>query len=78
MVRSDRLVSRSGASAFVTGVIVPELTIMLIKDDMGIKDDEEARAIVKESSCIGDLVNKEEDDLVRPDDEDELSKWDMG
>jgi len=62
----------------VTVVLVPELTVMLVKDDMSLENDEEARAVLKESSNIGDLLNKEEDDHVeRDEEEDRQLTWEV-
>ncbi|APA05558.1 hypothetical protein sscle_01g003280 [Sclerotinia sclerotiorum 1980 UF-70] len=60
----DRLISARGPTAFVESVIVPELTVLLIKEDMKV-DEEEAREILKESCEIGDLVNEEIKDVVK-------------
>lgn len=62
----------------MTVVLVPELTVMLVKDDMSLENDEEARAVLKESSNIGDLLNKEEDDHVeRDEEEDRQLTWEV-
>lgn len=62
----------------MTTVLVPELTVMLVKDDMSLENDEEARAVLKESSSIGDLLNKEEDDHVeRDEEEDRQLTWEV-
>ncbi|KAI4272722.1 MAG: hypothetical protein LQ337_005109 [Flavoplaca oasis] len=61
---TDRLVSAAGVAGFVQGVLVPELAVMLVKDDMRV-DDEQARVILKESSEIGNLLNEEEDEVIK-------------
>ncbi|KAJ8071566.1 hypothetical protein OCU04_001889 [Sclerotinia nivalis] len=60
----DRLIAARGPTAFVESVVVPELTVLLIKEDMKV-DDEEAREILKESCEMGDLVNEEIKDVVK-------------
>ena len=50
---------------------MPELAVMLVKEDMGIDDDERAREILRESMEIGDLLNEEEDEVVDLPDRDE-------
>ncbi|KAI9640657.1 hypothetical protein NHQ30_010964 [Ciborinia camelliae] len=60
----DRLIAARGPTAFVELVVVPEVTVLLIKEDMNV-DDEEAREILKESSEMGDLVNEEIEDVVK-------------
>lgn len=42
---------------------MPELSVLLIKEDMGI-DDEAARQILRESMEIGDRVNSDENDVI--------------
>ncbi|KAL8876668.1 MAG: hypothetical protein Q9198_005176 [Flavoplaca austrocitrina] len=61
---TDRLVSASGVAGYVQGVLVPELAVMLVKDDMRV-DDEQARVILKESTDIGNLLNEEEDEVIK-------------
>lgn len=53
-----------GVSGFAQAVLVPELTVLLIKEDMGI-DDDAARQILRESMEIGDWVNSEENDVIQ-------------
>ncbi len=61
---TDRLVSAAGVAGFVQGVLAPELVVMLVKDDMNV-DEEHARVILEESSEIGNLVNEEEDEVIK-------------
>ena len=61
---TDRLVSAAGVAGFVQGVLAPELVVMLVKDDMNV-DEEQARVILEESSEIGNLVNEEEDEVIK-------------
>lgn len=65
---TDKLVSAGGVSGFVQAVLAPELAVMLVKDDMGV-DDEQARVILKESFDIGNLLNEEEDEAIKDEDE---------
>lgn len=60
----DRLIAARGPTAFVESVIVPEVTVLLIKEDMNV-DEEEAREILEESCEMGDLVNEEIKDVVK-------------
>jgi hypothetical protein len=60
----DRLIAARSPTAFVEAVVVPELTVLLIMDDMKVAD-KEARDILKESSELGDLVNEEIKDVVK-------------
>ena len=61
---SDRLISASGVSGFIQAVLAPELVVMLVKDDMKV-DDEHARAILRDSADVGNLLNEEEDEFIK-------------
>ncbi|KAI2345415.1 hypothetical protein LOY94_005575 [Ophidiomyces ophidiicola] len=65
---SDPLIQAAGVSGYIQTVLVPELTVMLVKDDIS-GDDENARQIIRESMVIGALVNEEQDDIVEIHDE---------
>lgn len=54
----------AGASGYVQGVLVPELTVMLVKEDMGVND-KDALKVMKESMWIGDLLNETPNDIVK-------------
>lgn len=60
----DRLIAARGPTAFVESVVVPEVTVLLIKEDMKV-DEDAAREILQESREIGDLVNEEIKDVVK-------------
>ena len=60
---SDQLISSGGVSRYVQAVLVPELAILLIKDDMKV-DDEKAREVLRDSVDIGNLLNEEEDEII--------------
>ncbi|KAF3484063.1 uncharacterized protein GIQ15_03387 [Arthroderma uncinatum] len=66
---SDPLIQAAGVSGYIQAVLVPELTTMLVKEDMNV-DDEGARDIIKSSMEIGDLLNEQPDDVVEVKDED--------
>lgn len=68
---TDRLVSAAGVAGFVQGVLAPELAVMLVKDDMNV-DEEQARVILGESSEIGNLVNEEEDEVIKDEVEEDV------
>ncbi|KAL9024814.1 MAG: hypothetical protein Q9196_006239 [Gyalolechia fulgens] len=70
---TDKLVSAGGVSGFVQAVLAPELAVMLIKDDMRV-DDEQARVVLKESFDVGNLLNEEEDEAIK-DEEDESKEF---
>ncbi|PGH10198.1 hypothetical protein AJ80_07557 [Polytolypa hystricis UAMH7299] len=66
----DKLMTAMGVSGFIQEVLVPELTVLLVKEDMNVGDSE-ARQIMRESMEIGDLVNELPDDVVEWDPEEE-------
>lgn len=55
----DRLISARGHTGYVQSVLVPELGVRLIKEDMGIADDGEARAVMRDSRAVGVILNDE-------------------
>lgn len=78
LAASDKLISSSGVTGYVQAVLVPELAVMLVKEDMSVEDDERAREILRESVEIGDLLNEEEDEVVQlPDRDKEEDDEDM-
>ena len=60
----DRLISSNSVSRYVQAVLAPEMAFMLVKEDMGV-DDETARALLRESAALGNLLNEEEDAEIR-------------
>ncbi|KAI9812456.1 MAG: hypothetical protein M1827_004687 [Pycnora praestabilis] len=65
LASTDKIISSGGVSGYVQVVLVPELAVMLVKEDMRL-DDEEARAVLRDSIDVGDLLNEEENDDPRP------------
>lgn len=63
LAATDRIISSGGVSGYVQAVLVPELAVLLVKEDMKV-DDEEARVILQESIEIGDLLNEEEEEVI--------------
>ena len=68
---SDDLISSGGVSEFVQAVLVPELALLLIKDDMNIDDEEQARDVLRNSVDIGHMLNEEEDEVIQDPEPDE-------
>ncbi|KAG8527025.1 uncharacterized protein KY384_008454 [Bacidia gigantensis] len=60
----DRLLAAIGPSGYVQAVLAPELAVMLVMDDMK-TDEDGARAILRDSVDIGNLLNEEEDEIVQ-------------
>ncbi|KAF6830789.1 hypothetical protein CPLU01_07116 [Colletotrichum plurivorum] len=69
----DRLISSRGYSNYVQAVLVPELTVRLICEDMGVKT-EEGRRILEESKEVGDMLHEDIGDTVDHVSEDEVDE----
>ncbi len=63
LAAADKLISSGGVSAYVHAVLVPELGMLLIKDDMSV-DEGKAREVLRSSVDIGNLLNEEEDEVI--------------
>ena len=63
LAASDKLISSGGVSRYVQAVLVPELAVLLIKDDMRV-DEDRAREVMRDSVDIGNLLNEEEDEII--------------
>jgi hypothetical protein len=64
LVASDSLIKTTGVSGYAQAVLVPELTVLLIKEDMSIGD-EAARQVLRESMEIGERLNYDGNDVVK-------------
>jgi hypothetical protein len=60
---SDKLMSARGVTGFVQSVLVPEVTVLLIKEDMNVET-ERAREILKSSVGMGELIHDEIRDVI--------------
>ncbi|KAF6814256.1 hypothetical protein CSOJ01_04147 [Colletotrichum sojae] len=69
----DRLISSRGYSNYVQAVLVPELTVRLICEDMGVETDE-GRRILEESKEVGDMLHEDTGDTVDHVSEDEADE----
>jgi hypothetical protein len=54
----DRLLRNVGVGNYVVTVLVPELAVMLIKEDMKV-DDETARQILQKSADLGETLHED-------------------
>ena len=54
----------AGVAAYIQAVLAPELATLLVMDDMNV-DAESARAILRDSIDVGNLLNEEEDEAVQ-------------
>lgn len=68
-LKSDSTLRAAGVGGYVSAVLVPELTSLLVKEDMGLNSSKEARDVLDQSSQIGVLLNPDDDHVEREDDE---------
>lgn len=53
----DSLIAGCGVALYVQEVLVPEMAMLLVKEDLGVTD-VEARSILEESTEIGEILTK--------------------
>ncbi|KAJ9296717.1 hypothetical protein DTO271G3_4916 [Paecilomyces variotii] len=63
LATTDHLVKTAGVTTYAQAVLVPELTVLLVKEDMGVSD-ETARQILRETIDIGEKLNYVPNDVV--------------
>lgn len=63
LAATDHLVKTAGVTIYAQAVLVPELTVLLVKEDMGVND-ETARQILRETIDIGEKLNHVPNDVV--------------
>lgn len=63
LAKVDGLVTKVGVVGYAQCVLVPELTVQLIKDDMSVSDDE-AREIMRKSVDLGLRLNPQKDTVA--------------
>ena len=64
LAASDKLILSAGVAGYVQAVLAPEMAVMLVMEDMRV-DEDEARMVLQESAAIGNLLNEEEDEVIR-------------
>lgn len=69
--QSDPTLKVVGSGAFVSAVLVPELTLQLVMEDMSLKSSDEARKVLDDSTEIGVLMHPDDEYLERRDGGDE-------
>lgn len=57
------MIKTAGVTIYAQAVLVPELSVLLVKEDMNVSDNE-ARQILRESIDIGEKVNYAPNDVV--------------
>lgn len=65
---TDKLISTAGVAGYVQAVLAPELAVLLVMEDMRV-DEDGGRAILRDSAEIGHLLNEEEDEIIRDEEE---------
>jgi hypothetical protein len=70
LAATDKVVKAAGAAAYAQAVLVPELTVLLIKEDMNV-DSQDARQILRESTDIGLRLNPAEQDQIHVEEKNE-------
>ncbi|KAI5307016.1 hypothetical protein KEM56_005598 [Ascosphaera pollenicola] len=60
---TDKLIKNASVAGFVQAVLVPELTLLFVKEDMH-ANDQDARRIIEESKRIGELLNDQPHESV--------------
>jgi hypothetical protein len=72
-VAKDPVVGRSGFAAFLQAVLVPELTILLVMEDLGGVSEGVAKDKIKKTGELGLLLHEDADDEVAKGSDEELS-----
>lgn len=73
LAATDKVIKAAGAAAYAQAVLVPELTVLLIKKDMKV-DSQDARQILRESTDIGLRLNPAEQDRIHVEQKNEVEK----
>ena len=66
---TDMALKEVGLAAYVSAVLVPELTLQIVMDDMKLKTPEEGRKVLDESSAMGELLNPDDDQVEHREEE---------
>ncbi|OAL33021.1 hypothetical protein AYO22_00106 [Fonsecaea multimorphosa] len=64
-LQSDSALRATGVGAYVSAVLVPELTLQLVMEDMNLPTGKEGRKVLDESTDIGVLLNPDDDHVER-------------
>jgi len=70
-LQTDSAIRHAGVGAYVSAVLVPELTLLLVMEDMHLEDPRKGRLLLDQSSPVGVLLNPDDDDIERHDDDDD-------
>lgn len=72
----DSILKTAGPAAYAQAVLVPELAVLLIKQDMNV-DNQEARQILRDSTEIGNRLNAAENDTIGLDEDEDDDEADV-
>ncbi|KAJ5509449.1 hypothetical protein N7527_011592 [Penicillium freii] len=70
LATTDELIKTAGVAGYTQSVLVPELAVLMVKDDMKVND-EDARRIMRESMDIGGRVHPDLNVVPIPEDAEE-------
>ena len=59
----DHITRTAGVTGYAQAVLVPELAVLLVKEDMNVNN-ESARRILRDSIAIGEKLNAQPNDVV--------------
>lgn len=68
-LQTDSAIRHAGVGAYVSAVLVPELTLLLVMEDMHLDDPEKGRRVLDEGSPVGVLLNPDDDHIERIEDD---------
>lgn len=68
-LQKDSAIRHAGVGAYVSAVLVPELTLLLVMEDMHIDDPIKGRLVLDQSSPVGVLLHPDDDHIERTEDD---------
>ena len=64
-LKVDKVARAAGVGGYVNAVLVPELAVRLVMEDMDLKNEQQARDVLCESSNLGTLLNADDENVAR-------------
>jgi hypothetical protein len=68
-LRTDPATREAGVGAYISAVLLPELTLMLVMEDMDLKDEADGRKVLEDSTHVGVLLHPDDDHIERAEDD---------
>ncbi|KAK5056189.1 hypothetical protein LTR84_012742 [Exophiala bonariae] len=68
-LQTDSAIRHAGVGAYVSAVLVPELTLLLVMEDMHVNDPAKGRLLLDQSSPVGVLLYPDDDHIERTEDD---------